>query len=157
MTKPQRIGSDLAEQKVLADIAEYGWHAMNVVEDDGQPPWTFTIGLYETWNHPELIIVGRSRATAHEMLDAIVDDGRPPDLEDAGTYLLLGISCRFIEVAQRYYEDHVGFARWYYRGKHFPMYQIIWPSNDGHYPWSPKASAVFKEWQPLSGEAPHAN
>jgi hypothetical protein len=67
--------------------AEYGWHAMNVV--DGHPPWTFTIGLSETWNHPELIIIGRSRATAHEMLDAIVveiDDGRAPNLEDAGTY-----------------------------------------------------------------------
>ena len=51
MTDPQRIGIDLAESKVLADIAEYGWHAMNIIEDDGQPPWTFTIGLYETWKH----------------------------------------------------------------------------------------------------------
>jgi len=40
MTDPQRIGIDLAEQKVLADIAEYGWHCMNVVEDDGQYPWS---------------------------------------------------------------------------------------------------------------------
>ena len=30
---------------------------------DGHPPWTFTIGLYDTWRFPELIIVGRSRAT----------------------------------------------------------------------------------------------
>lgn len=74
MTKPLRTGNDLAESKVLADIAEYGWHAMHVVEDDGHPPWTFTIGLYDTWSYPELIIVGRSRATAHEMLTTIASE-----------------------------------------------------------------------------------
>jgi Domain of unknown function (DUF4262) len=55
-------------------------------------------------------------------------------------------------VAQRYYHDYVGFARWYYRGKPFSLYQIIWPSNDGHYPWSPHAPESFKEWQPVLGE-----
>jgi hypothetical protein len=53
-----------------------------------------------------------------------------------------------------YYHDYVGFARWYYRGEHFPMYQIVWPSNDGYFPWSPYASDTFKEWQPVLGEAP---
>lgn len=154
MTNPQRNGNDLGEQKVLADIAEFGWHSMNVLEDDGHPPWTFTIGLYDTWWFPELIIVGRSRATAQEILTSIVDeleDNCRLDLAAADAYLLLGMPCHFVKVHARYYEDYDGFARSYYRGKHFPMYQIIWPSNDGHYPWSPKASAVFKEWQPVLG------
>jgi hypothetical protein len=68
MTNTQRKGSDIGERKILADIAEYGWHCMNVVEDDGHPPWSFSIGFYETWQYPELIIIGRSRATAHQML-----------------------------------------------------------------------------------------
>jgi hypothetical protein len=38
MGKPQRIGTDHGERKVLADIAEYGWHSVNVIEDDGHPP-----------------------------------------------------------------------------------------------------------------------
>lgn len=58
MNQPQRIGNDVGEKKVLADINEYGWHVTNVIEDDDHPPWSFTIGLFETWNHPELIIVG---------------------------------------------------------------------------------------------------
>jgi hypothetical protein len=85
MTNPQRIGIDLAEQKILANIAEFGWHAMNIIEDDGHPPWTFTIGLYETWKHPELIIIGRSRSTAHEMLTTIateIEENRPSDLSE---------------------------------------------------------------------------
>jgi hypothetical protein len=48
MTQPQCTGGDCAEQKILADLNEYGWHCMNVVEDDGHPPWTYTIGFFET-------------------------------------------------------------------------------------------------------------
>jgi hypothetical protein len=58
MAKPQRIGNDELERHVLTNIAEFGWHSVNVVEDDGHPPWTFTIGLFETWQHPELIRAG---------------------------------------------------------------------------------------------------
>jgi hypothetical protein len=63
MTNPQRIGTDLAEQKVLSDINEYGWHAI-IIEDDGQPPWTFTIGLYETWKHGNIPNLSSSAAVA---------------------------------------------------------------------------------------------
>jgi hypothetical protein len=156
MAKPQRIGTDHGERKVLADVAEFGWHSLNVLEDDGHPPWTFTIGLYETWQHPELIIIGRSRATAHHILNTVatgLDDNHRLDLTRTTLELLPHTQCCFIEVAERYYHDYVGFARWFYRGKHFPLYQIIWPSNDGHYPWSPHAPDSFKEWQPLLGEA----
>jgi hypothetical protein len=81
MINPQRIGTDLGEKKILADINECGWHCTNVVEDDGHTPWTFTIGLYETWQNPELIIIGRSRATANEMLTAVateIEENRVP-------------------------------------------------------------------------------
>ena len=33
MAKSQRIGTDDGERKVLAAIAEFGWHSMNVLED----------------------------------------------------------------------------------------------------------------------------
>jgi hypothetical protein len=88
MANPQRIGTDHGERKVISDIAEYGWHSVNVLEDDGHPPWTFTIGLYETWNHPELIIIGRSRATAHHILNTVatgLEDNRRLDLASTTT------------------------------------------------------------------------
>ena len=55
--------------KALVDIPEEV--NVNVIEGDGYPPWTYTIGLYDTWSHPELILIGRSRATAHHILDCI--------------------------------------------------------------------------------------
>jgi hypothetical protein len=68
--------------------------------------------------------------------------------------LLPGSTCNFIEVADRYYPDYVGFARWYYRRRQFPLVQIVWPNNDGYYPWEEDCPRSFKEWQPVLGAAP---
>ena len=35
---PPRIGNDDLERIVLTNIAEFGWHVVNVIEDDGDPP-----------------------------------------------------------------------------------------------------------------------
>ena len=154
MSSLQPVAKDEPERIVLSNIAEYGWHCVNVLEDDGHPPWSFTIGLYETWNHPELIIIGRSRATSYEMLKTIADDielNDPPNLTDPDGQLLLGMKCHFLEVNTRYYSDYVGFALWFYRKRRFPLYQIVWPNNDGLYPWDEMAPKALKEWQPVLG------
>jgi hypothetical protein len=83
-----------------------------------------------------------------------IDDDRRLDLAATIPDLLPGIPCCFVEVAARYYHDYVGFARWYYRRRHFPLYQIVWPNNDGHYPWSERAAESFNYWQPVLGAAP---
>jgi hypothetical protein len=47
MANPLRSPRDEPERIVLSNIAKYGWHAVNVIEDNGCPPWTLSIGLYE--------------------------------------------------------------------------------------------------------------
>ena len=160
MTTPSSFKRVDLEKIILTNINEFGWHAVNVIENDAQPPWSYTIGLYDTWSHPELIIVGRSRATAHHMLNSIATEleyDRRPDLGTPIDTILPGIPCHFIEVHPRYYPDYVGFARWYYRKRNFPMTQIVWPNTDGQYPWEEDAPASFKEWQPILGSSPLAD
>jgi hypothetical protein len=151
----QQLKRDDLEKIVLSNINEFGWHAVNVIEDDGHPPWTYTIGLFDTWEFPELIVVGRSRAISYEMLNTIaknIELNDPPDLTNQSGYSLLGMKCRFLEVLPRYYADYVGFALSYYRKRHFPLYQIVWPNNDGLYPWNEGAGKEFKEWQLVLGK-----
>ena len=83
-----------------------------------------------------------------------LDHDRRLDLSTTTDTLLPSIACHFTQVADRHYPDYVGFARWYYRRRQFPLYQIVWPNNDGHYPWSFCATKAFKEWQPVLGAAP---
>jgi hypothetical protein len=157
MTQPQQFTRDDLGKIVTSNVNEFGWHAVNVIEDDGHPPWSYTIGLYETWDHPELIIIGRSRATSHEMLKTLsnnIELNSLPNLSDPDGHLLLGMKCNFVEVNPRYYSDYVGFALWYYRKRKFPLYQVVWPNSDGLYPWDPAAARCFKEWQPVLEAAP---
>jgi len=154
---PQRSAKDELERQIILNVNDVGWHAVNVIEDDSHPPWTYTIGFYETWGFPELIIIGRSRATAHHVLETIalrLDADDRPDLNITTDTLIRGAVCHFIEVADCYYPDYVGFARWFYRRRHFPLYQIVWPNTDGHYPWSVDAPNTFKNWQPVLGSPP---
>jgi hypothetical protein len=49
MTTSDRLGTDDLERQVIHNINEFGWHAVNVIEDDGHPPWTYSIGFHDTW------------------------------------------------------------------------------------------------------------
>jgi hypothetical protein len=40
MSNPQHQPKDDPERIILANINEYGWHAVNIIEDDGHPPWS---------------------------------------------------------------------------------------------------------------------
>jgi Domain of unknown function (DUF4262) len=159
-TNSRSHATDDLERQVIHNINDFGWHCVNVIEDGNHPPWSYTIGFYDTWNHPELILIGRSRATAHHILETVakgLDNDQRLDLSTATDTLLAGTACHFVEVADRYYPDYVGFARWYYRRREFPLYQIVWPNHDGLYPWCPSATRTFQEWQPLLGLAQPAS
>lgn len=43
---------------------------------------------------------------------------------------------------------------WYYMGDDFPMYQIVYPSKDGEFPWHPNATDAFRAFQPILGDPP---
>jgi hypothetical protein len=152
----QTEASDDAERKVLADISKYGWHCVNILAEDDAVPYSFTVGLYQTHGHPELIVLGLKSEVAHKILCNATADlpGGRLDLSLPTDALAEGYPCCFIEVAKSQYYDFVGFARWYYRGNDFPLYQIVWPSREGRFPWHPKASKEFKLAQPVIAQAP---
>ena len=146
----QSTATDDGERKVLDDIAKYGWHCLSILEEDGEPPWAFTIGLFQTWEHPELIIFGLKNNVAHQILSIVargLAENRRIDLSRPSNDLL-----QSGEVPQSEYREHVGFARWYYEGNNFPLYQVVWPSREGHFPWNAKAPEGFRLWQPVLGQ-----
>jgi hypothetical protein len=87
-------------------------------------------------NHAKLILIGRSRATGHEMLTVIaaeIESERRPSLADSDAYLLLGIRCRSSKSPLATIRTTSAMPAGFYRGKHFPHYQVAWPPN-GLYP-----------------------
>jgi hypothetical protein len=40
-------------------------------------------------------------------------------------------------------------ALWYYAGASFPLYQAVWPNDEGYYPWNKGGAHGFLQLQPV--------
>src|SRR5690606_24619821 len=113
------VGEDQREQKVIDDIATHGWHCVNIMADGELPPYSFSVGLFHSYGHPELIIFGLRADVAHQILTIAADAakrGAPLDLTQPTDELLNNYSCCFVQVPITEYHDNVGYCRWYYLG-----------------------------------------
>jgi Domain of unknown function (DUF4262) len=154
MHRSRTIGPE--DQKLFDDIEQFGWHCLHILEEGPHLPFSFTVGLFATYGHPDLLIYGLPRETAHEMLaitanaaknGCAIEPGLPTDA------LLNGSSCVLVPIAPKHYRDHLGTAIWYYENRPFPATQIVWPSKDALFPWDPAARESFKSTQPILGHA----
>jgi hypothetical protein len=125
-----------ADAQVAADIAEYGWHGIHVSDPDDPHIWSYSIGLVETWQHPELILFGLPRDTAHQIIWNAVHE-----IEAAQRFASLerweafenGYEATFLEVDARWL-PFLGWGLSYY-GSEFPALQVAWPDRERRMPW----------------------
>ncbi|WP_445370113.1 DUF4262 domain-containing protein (plasmid) [Methylomonas sp. HW2-6] len=152
------VGTDPGETKLLEDVEKFGWHCLNILAEGELPPYSFTVGLFHSYQHPELIIFGLPANVAHQILHIAAEaikDGNPIGLALPTEELLEGYSCCFVEVPISHYRENVGFCRWFYEGDAFPLYQVVWPSREGLFPWHAAVSESFRSIQPVSGATRH--
>lgn len=146
------------EASLLDNIAKHGWHCTSVFGEGGAPGFTYTVGLFDSYQHPELLVIGLSGQLSHHMISNVATAARkdePLDLGAASDDILEGFSCVFAQVPVERYADYVLSARWYYRGDDFPLYQIVWPDEQGNYPWNPEADDKLLAAQPVLGDSGH--
>jgi hypothetical protein len=51
-----RTAKDESERKTLSDIKTHGLHIVHVFEDEENPRFSYTVGLYENYLHPEILL-----------------------------------------------------------------------------------------------------
>jgi hypothetical protein len=126
------------DTRVAADIAEYGWHGIHVTDradalDPDPHIWSYSIGLLETWQHPELVIFGLPRDTAHQILwNAVheIEVGCRFSSLDRWEAFENGYEATFLEVDPRWL-PFLGQALDYH-GSDFPALQIAgWIARRG--------------------------
>lgn len=144
------------ERKVIRNIDEFGWHCTSVFEPEGSdsddPPFSYSVGLYQSYQQPEFIIFGLDSEVAHSIIGicaSVFAAGGSIDLDQPSYDLINNFPCVFVSVPRERYNDYVYSALWYYAETEFPLYQIIWPNPDGLFPWHPDASTGFRQWQPV--------
>lgn len=133
-----KVPADKFEQKALDDIRKYGLHVMMVAEDDKGPGFAYSIGLFENYAHPEIIIIGLRQELSHRLLNNMAYDIKAGKTFSAGEFhgdVLDDFLCYFGEVPRSDYPDYVGWDRWYYEGDDFPLIQCVYPTVQGAFPW----------------------
>jgi uncharacterized protein DUF4262 len=144
-----------ADQKVIDDIKEYGWHVVLIPEQDGTPGWAFTIGLTRSFGHPEFVVFGLRSKVAHWLLNEIgkrIRSGHRFQVGENVQGLLESATCTLRPVATTWFRWFFGYAQWFYGGAKFDVLQVIWPDWSGRFPWDDGFDAAPLLPQPLLGE-----
>ena len=144
------------DKQVLQNIEEYGWHVVKIMEDDEGPGFCFSIGLFKTFNHPEILIVGLKLDLAHILINNIgesIRNGKRYDTTAPHDDILDGFNCYMVDVEVRHYREYLGYATWYYEGSNFPTLQCVYPTVKGIFPWQDEWPNELKDLQPVLGNS----
>jgi hypothetical protein len=150
---PPRRGEplDASDLRLLADVAQAGYHVVTGATNGGAPAFAFSVGLFRSFDHPEVAMFGLSA----ELLDGAirrvaerVRAGERFDEEDVVEGLLDARAVTFRGIVPRHYPTHLGHAVWYHGGARFPALQAVW-SDGGHFPWERWFPRGLRESQPV--------
>lgn len=136
---------------VQNNIDEYGWHVINVLEDDQGPSFSYSIGLYKSFGHPEVIFIGLKIELAHLLINNIgesIREGFIYENDKFYTDILDNYKCRMLKVDEYYYNKYVGRGLAYYNAS-FPLFQCIYPTVNGIYPWEKELPEEIRLTQPI--------
>jgi hypothetical protein len=144
------------QRKVLTDIAEYGCHVVSVPEDGETPDYSFTVGLWHTWQHPEVAVVGLDEEVAQDLLNAVadlIDEGATFTAGQVAQGLIDTYPVTFKAIPEGHVAGYLGTAAWANEGA-FPVLQLVYPDKLGRYPWHEGCAQGFRELQPLIADLP---
>jgi hypothetical protein len=140
-----------SQHKILSDVASQHCHVIKVLRGESNPPFAYSIGLYENFAHPEILVVGLDLDLMHRLINGM------KDLISAGTRfspgsrcseILNNLDCEFRPVAPLHYANLFGQASWFYGGDDFPVLQCVWPDRQGRFPGERDFDLTFSDLQP---------
>jgi hypothetical protein len=137
------------DQWVHDTIAETGWA---VVAVSGETPYAFTIGVWHSYDLPELAMFGLREQDMQIWLNACVKllSDRPDRVPDGEEFD--GVLDQFLVqlrgVDPSWHRSLFAAMCAYYGTLEMPVRQLVWPDRDGRWPWDPAATASCRERQP---------
>jgi hypothetical protein len=138
-------------ERARSDVQTFGWHCISVVPGEGESGenFTYTIGLSETFGHPEIMIFGLNSNTSHGILSDCVQQIREGTRFQAGVeyseVLGGGYKVIFKKVRAECLPEYFGAAVRFYDGKEFEGIVLFWPDRDHLFPWQDSVSSAQRE------------
>jgi hypothetical protein len=145
------VAADDVEARVQHDIQHHGWHVVLIPPDGDAPGWAHTIGLWERFAHPELLVFGSEPRQLAALLNALGERVRGGQRFAAGARedgVLQGLGFAFRAVAKRWIPVFLGNAAWHYRSEAFGVLQGFWPDPEDRFPWDAGCACDVAAEQP---------
>ena len=146
------IGKDELLVQTKINIAKYGLQVIMVNGSDYSPSFAYSIGLFETYNQPEIICFGFSEKLGHEIINDVADLMKSGETIKAYTNydnIFKDSRAEFLPVDNRNIDDYFGAALNYYDTIKFPALQLIWTDRNDKFPWESDFEEEFIHKQPL--------
>src|SRR4030095_7439770 len=128
-----------------------------VPPDADSPGWARAMGLWQRFEHPELLVFGSEPRQLGALVNALgerVRGGRrlAPDAGEAG--VLQGLALALRAGAESGTTVFLGNAAWHYRSEGFPALQGFWPDRNGRFPWDAGCTPEVAAEPPQLAHAP---
>jgi len=146
-----------ADSELASIVADHGWAVMKVAAETDSPFFAYSIGLYRTFRHAEIIVLGLPSETAHQLINDVGEAVRGGTAVAAGQTsdaFLEGFACTFRRVPPHQYRAYLGHGIRYYGTEAFPVLQLVYPDCRGRWPWEPGVSPEFLANQPILADEP---
>lgn len=143
------------DDEIAEVVREHGWFAASI--SDHEPPFLYTIGLLQSFNHPELIIFGLDSDNSYALFSQLVRDIRATKSYAApGVYAIsIGEDEHRIAIRPVHFTQHelyLGFALGYYRDHGnwdgLVALQVFWPESSGKFPYEVGCASEVYRLQP---------
>lgn len=141
-------------QQLNSDIKQHGCHIIHVLADETGSGFSYSVGLFHTFKHPEIIFIGLKEDLAHLLINNILYDIKKGKTFSAGqSYadILDDFQCPMIEVKKEFYDEYFGQAQDFYKSDEFPVLQCVYPTTSGVFPWDEDAPEGFVKHQTILG------
>jgi Domain of unknown function (DUF4262) len=148
------VNNDPSLEKLRRDIEAVGWHVILVPSDEEGPGFGFTVGLHQTFQHPEFLLFGLKLEVMHSILNRLGDkvrEGTVFSAHDQIDGIVQRYSVTLLPVEKHSYPTYLGTALRHYGNDGFGAFQCLWPDKLGRFPMDPKCQSVVQALQPLLG------
>lgn len=149
------IDREQYRQSVLENIKKFGFHTTSVMgRNSDEVSYSYSTGIHETLNKPDIIIFGLSSSTSHALINIYYDRIRASEsfgLKNEYSGFLKGYPVMFASVPKAKIDEHMLCIPWLYGDRQHEAYQLLYTDDYGHWPWEDSASGSFRHLQPVLG------
>jgi Domain of unknown function (DUF4262)/Domain of unknown function (DUF4265) len=131
------IRSFSEQENITHHVEDFGWSVVKIKAELSLPGFAYTIGLYKSFNHPEVIVTALPSDTAHTLLNIIAEKVRSGFCFELGARyedILHNYPVMFCKMGIQHYNEYCGLGNWYYSHKSYPVFQCLWPDKSFRFP-----------------------